>query len=94
MQSEIEANLVSAQEDDKDQLADPGSEDLAAIEAEWPLIAAELELVNAEVAALAAPSAVCELARRRVRRAEARVLVEARAWAARQAMVTTAGVAA
>ncbi|PPK98034.1 hypothetical protein CLV92_102187 [Kineococcus xinjiangensis] len=63
---------------------EPTASDLRAIEAEWPLIAAEVELVNAEVAALSAPSAMSELARRRVRRAEGRVVEEARTWAACQ----------
>ncbi|PPK90839.1 hypothetical protein CLV92_12214 [Kineococcus xinjiangensis] len=78
----------------------PTTAELTAIQEEWPLIAAEVELVDAESALLRAASASCELARRRVRRAEARVAMEARAWAARcaettsTAPVTTAGVAA
>ena len=65
-------------------MEEPTGLDLAEVEAEWPLIAAEIALVDAEVAALTAGTAVPELARRRVRRAEARVAVEARAWASRQ----------
>lgn len=60
----------------------PTSAELAEIEAEWPLIAAELELVAAEAALLEFDGAgVPELARRRVRRAEAQVVAEARRWA-------------
>ncbi|WFE27810.1 DUF6284 family protein [Solwaraspora sp. WMMD791] len=54
--------------------ADPSPEDLAAIEAEWPLIAAELDLVDAEIAALAAGGGPSVLDRRRLRRAESRVM--------------------
>lgn len=54
---------------------EPSAADLAAIEAEWPLIAAELDLLDAEIAVLYAadhggPTA---LDWRRVRRAEAGV---------------------
>ena len=87
-------------------MQEPSAEDLAQVEAEWPLIAAEVALVDAEVAALTAGPAAVQWARRRVRRAEGRVAVEARAWAARsaaldardseqvQVMVTSDGVAA
>jgi hypothetical protein len=52
----------------------PSLAELAAIEAEWSRIAAELDVVNAEVRlAVAGPSAT-ELDWRRLRRAEARVL--------------------
>ncbi|TDC42272.1 DUF6284 family protein [Micromonospora sp. KC213] len=55
--------------------AEPAAEDLAAIEAEWPLIAAELDVLDAEITLLYAedhggPTA---LDWRRLRRAEARV---------------------
>ncbi len=52
--------------------AGPTPDDLAAIEAEWPLIDAELDLVDAETRVLTAdrPS---DLDWRRLRRAEARV---------------------
>ncbi|MDO3687363.1 DUF6284 family protein [Micromonospora sp. C28ISP2-4] len=55
--------------------AEPAAEDLAAIEAEWPLIAAELDVLDAEISLLYAedhggPTA---LDWRRLRRAEARV---------------------
>ena len=56
----------------------PTAADLAAIESEWPLIAAEMDLVTAEIHMLtvARPS---DLDWRRLRRAEARVLREAAA---------------
>jgi len=55
--------------------AEPTAADLAAIESEWPLIAAELDLLDAEITMLYAedhggPSV---LDWRRLRRAEARV---------------------
>ncbi|MGK5442661.1 DUF6284 family protein [Micromonospora sp. URMC 105] len=55
--------------------AEPIAADLAAIEAEWPLIAAELDVLDAEITLLYAedhggPTA---LDWRRLRRAEARV---------------------
>ncbi|SCF05442.1 DUF6284 family protein [Micromonospora tulbaghiae] len=55
--------------------AEPAAQDLAAIEAEWPLIAAELDVLDAEITLLYAedhggPTA---LDWRRLRRAEARV---------------------
>lgn len=71
----------------------PTAAELTAIQEEWPLIAAEVELVDAESALLRAPSAESELARRRVRRAEVRVALEARAWACHRPE-TTAEVAA
>ena len=51
---------------------EPTAADLAAIEAEWSLIAADLAATEAEIAALYAEDA-SELTRRRVRRAEARL---------------------
>ena len=53
---------------------EPTPADLAAIEAEWPLIAAELDVVDAQVSVLLAGERVSELDWRRLRRAEARVL--------------------
>jgi hypothetical protein len=54
----------------------PTADDLAAIEAEWPLIEAEIALVDAEIRVLtvARPS---ELDWRRLRRAEHAVMREA-----------------
>ncbi len=63
----------------------PTPEELAAIEAEWPLIAAEMELTAAEIRALAAEPHPTALDWRRLRRAERRVAHEAQAFAARQA---------
>ncbi|GAB7192144.1 hypothetical protein NUM3379_28530 [Kineococcus sp. NUM-3379] len=82
---------AAAAETEDRQATEPTPQALGDIEAEWPLIAAEVELVNAEVAALAASSAMCDLARRRVRRAEVRVAAEARAWAVRRHRAGSAG---
>jgi hypothetical protein len=53
---------------------EPSAAELAAIDAEWPLIAAELAVVAAEAEIAAAGAAVTDLARRRLRRANRRVL--------------------
>ena len=53
---------------------EPTATELAAIEREWPLIEAELMLLDAEIAHIVAEERVFELDRRRVRRAERRVL--------------------
>ncbi|MEU7176536.1 DUF6284 family protein [Micromonospora tulbaghiae] len=65
--------------------AEPTAADLAAIESEWPLIAAELDVLDAEITMLYAedhggPTA---LDWRRLRRAEARVTRAAADLAAR-----------
>ena len=60
----------------------PSAADLAAIEREWPLIAAELDLLDAEIAAVTAGWSASALDRRRVRRAEHRVMVVSRELAA------------
>ncbi|TDW88790.1 DUF6284 family protein [Kribbella sp. VKM Ac-2566] len=52
----------------------PSAAELAAIEYEWPLIAAELDLLDAEIAAVNAGPYASELETRRVRRAKRRVL--------------------
>ncbi|MFG1818535.1 DUF6284 family protein [Kribbella sp. NPDC049174] len=57
---------------------EPSAADLAAIEQEWPLIAAERDLLDAEIAFINAGPNVSVLDRRRIRRAERRVLVIAR----------------
>ncbi|MEJ3745181.1 DUF6284 family protein [Actinomycetes bacterium KLBMP 9797] len=62
--------------------AEPTSDDLAAIEAEWPVIAAEIDLVDAE-ARMAAADHPSELDWRALRRAEARVLKAATEFYAR-----------
>jgi hypothetical protein len=54
--------------------AGPTSADLAAIEVEWPLIDAELAVVDAEIRALSAAGGLSPLDWRRLRRAERRVL--------------------
>ena len=51
----------------------PTPADLAAIEHEWPLIAAEMDLVAAEITVLCADRPLTELDWRRLRRAEQRV---------------------
>ena len=53
---------------------EPTPADLAGIEREWPLLAAELELLDAEISYNNAGSSVSDLDRRRIRRAEHRVL--------------------
>ena len=58
---------------------EPSPDDLAAIDAEWPLIAAEMDLVDAEIRVLTAEPHPSELDWRRLRRAEARVGREAAA---------------
>jgi hypothetical protein len=60
----------------------PTAADLAAIEAEWPLIAAELELTKAEIDLLTAQPHPTDLDWRRLRRAEAQVMREVLALAA------------
>ncbi|TCO45542.1 hypothetical protein EV646_108165 [Kribbella antiqua] len=57
---------------------EPTPADLAAIEQEWPLITAELDLLDAQIAYINAGPAASVLDRRRVRRAEHRVMVVAR----------------
>jgi hypothetical protein len=53
----------------------PSAADLAAIDREWPLIEAELAVVDAEIAAaLSGPGGPCPLDWRRVRRAQRRAL--------------------
>ncbi|MEU8051788.1 DUF6284 family protein [Micromonospora haikouensis] len=74
---------------DHDAAMGPAAADLAAIEQEWPLIAADLDLLDAEIAMLYAaddggPTA---LDWRRLRRAEARVIRAAAEVAARPAHV-------
>ena len=53
---------------------EPTAADLAGIEAEWPLIAAELDLLDAQIAFINAGPYASALETRRVRRAERRVL--------------------
>jgi Family of unknown function (DUF6284) len=64
----------------------PTPADLADIDEEWPLIAAELALVDAEIAAMCAIGGPSELDRRRIRRAEADVARQAIAHAARRTL--------
>jgi hypothetical protein len=60
----------------------PSAAELAAIDAEWPLIAAELDLLEAEISIITAGPAASVLDRRRVRRAQRRVLAAGRELAA------------
>jgi Family of unknown function (DUF6284) len=53
---------------------EPTAADLAAIEAEWPLIEAGLAVVDAEIRALSVAGSPSPLDWRRLRRAERRVL--------------------
>jgi len=52
---------------------EPTDRELRAIEAEWPRIAAELAVLDAEIAALTTGEPSSELSRRRVRRAKAQL---------------------
>lgn len=61
---------------------EPTQAELAAIEQEWPLIAAELELLEAEISPIVAGQAPTVLDRRRIRRAQRRVLAAGRALGA------------
>ncbi|MFC9694665.1 DUF6284 family protein [Kribbella sp. NPDC056951] len=63
---------------------EPSAADLAAIELEWPLIAAEQHLLDAEIAFINAGNNVSALDRRRIRRAEHRVQVIAGALGFRE----------
>jgi hypothetical protein len=54
----------------------PTANDLAAIDIEWPLIKAEIALVDAEIRVLTAPHGPSPLDWRRLRRAEHRVIRE------------------
>ncbi|MGN9912111.1 DUF6284 family protein [Phytohabitans sp. LJ34] len=60
--------------------AGPTVEDLAAIAAEWPLIEAELDLLDAEIRIITTDDNPSDLDWRRLRRAETRVLREATAF--------------
>lgn len=64
-----------------DESHEPTTAELAEIEQEWPLIDAELDLLNAEIACITAGESVSALDRRRVRRAARRVLAVARTLA-------------
>jgi hypothetical protein len=68
-------------------LADDGptAAELAAIDDEMPLIEAEMDVVSAEIRVITADPDASPLDWRRLRRAEARVLREAAAYASRQA---------
>ena len=52
---------------------EPTKAALRAIDAEWPLIAAELAVLDAEITALSAHPAPSELDRRRLRRTQSRL---------------------
>jgi hypothetical protein len=74
--------------------AEPSPAELAAIEAEWPLIAAELDLLDAQIAVLSLEGAAGSLDWRRIRRAEHRVLATRQALTdAGRAAAESAGVA-
>ena len=53
---------------------EPTAADLDAIEAEWPVVEAELAVLDAEISALTTPGGPSPLDRRRVRRAQRRLL--------------------
>jgi hypothetical protein len=62
---------------------EPSAADLAAIESEWPLIEAELDLLNAQIAFINAGPNASVLDSRRIRRAAHRVVEAARVLADR-----------
>jgi hypothetical protein len=70
--------------------AGPTAEDLAAIEAQWPLIEAELAVVDAEVR-MASADSPSDLDWRALRRAQARVLRAAAEVYARPALARVVG---
>jgi len=72
---------------DHDSMPEPSAVDLAAIDAEWPLIAAELDVLDAEITMFYADDSggPSPLDWRRLRRAEARVTRTAAELAARPA---------
>jgi hypothetical protein len=69
---------------------EPSSDDLAAIETEWPLIEAELMLLDAEIRVMTAEGGASDLDWRRVRRAKARVVREALAFYGKPSAPTVA----
>jgi hypothetical protein len=71
----------------------PTGDDIAAIEAEWPLIEAEMALVYAEIRLLTAVGGPSPLDWRRVRRAEQRVMREVLALAASEGAGAVAALA-
>ena len=73
---------------------EPTAEDLAEIEREWPLIEAEMALLDAEIMCLSANGGPSPLDWHRVRRAEARVVRELLKLHAAQRTNSTSGVAA
>jgi hypothetical protein len=58
---------------------EPTAADLAGIEQEWPLIEAEIALLDAQITILNGPAVPTDLDRQRIRRAQRRVLREATA---------------
>lgn len=73
---------------------EPKPAELASIEDEWPVIEAEILLLDAEIRNLIAGHRVSELDVRRLRRAEDRVTREAAAYATRTAKPRRRGQAA
>ncbi|WP_433215649.1 DUF6284 family protein [Dactylosporangium sp. CS-047395] len=61
---------------------EPTPAQLAEIEREWPLIEAELALLDAEILCIVAPAGPTQLDYHRLRRAEAHVLHELRKFCA------------
>lgn len=88
--------IVPRQDECQEAITDAGPTfaELAEVEREWPLIAAELDLLDAEIAVLSAEGRVSALDRRRVRRAERRVLEVGRALAAEDGAASAGGAVA
>lgn len=75
--------MAHDREPNTDGLSDgPTGSELAAIEDEWPLIEAEIELLTVQIHNLNVRGELTVLDRRRLRRAEDRVTREAAAFAA------------
>lgn len=68
--------MVRTRLDETDTALDgePTAGQLQEIEAEWPVIVAEMAVVDAEIAAARMGDGMTELGRRRTRRAEARLM--------------------
>lgn len=86
-QSETRTAVVATPSTRPEDGGGPSAAALAEIEREWPFIAAELDLLDAEIAVLSAEGRVSALDRRRVRRAERRVLEVGRELGAEAAPV-------
>jgi hypothetical protein len=65
---------------ERDSTDEPSAEDLAAIEDEWPLIEAELDLLDVQINILTGRGPVDEVTARRLHRSRHTVLSESLLW--------------